>query len=361
MIATAKRFPGRGDSPVGAHFEIPVITADWETLWNRELLPYRRLIEKNLIPSIMIAHSIYPALDPDCIATVSRKIITGLLREKMGFQGVITTDSMTMGGIATRYGVATACAMALEAGADLVLMKSQGSLVEETIGEIRRFIEEGRISREELDDKIYRILSMKYEYGLFHAKTADFEEPEKVLRDPGIFALSQEAALKSVLVARNLQGYLPLSKEEKVLVIEQADLSRFVNLAYYPGMLYQNCCRYSNLLSYLETDYTYDEEDLRRIDEKIQQYDTIILTSYFTRGRRSNIDKVRHLAAMRGKKVILVTNTPYELTIPEEADTVIVTFATTIRNIEVVAQTIFGEIQPEGEMPVSNHAQARRV
>ncbi len=356
IIATAKHFPGRGDSPVDAHFEIPVVNADRETLWNRELLPYRRLIEKKLLPCIMIAHTIYPALDPDCIATVSRKIITGLLREKMGFQGVVTTDSMTMGGIATRYGVARACAMALEAGADLVLMKSQGNLVEETIEAIRQSIEEGRITREELDDKIYRILSLKYEYGMFHARTDDFEEPERILRDPGIFALSEEAAVKSVLIARDREKILPLSREEKILIVEQADMSRFVNLAYYPGMLYQNCCRYSRNLDYLETAYTYDEEDLRRIEDKIQGYDTIIITSYFTRGRRSNIEKVKELAALAGKNIIIVTNTPYELTIPEEAGTVIVTFATTIRNIEVAAGTIFGEIEPEGEMPVKNHA-----
>ena len=356
IAATAKHFPGRGDSPVDAHFEIPTINVDEETMWNRELLPYRRLIETDLIPCIMIAHSIYPALDPEHIATVSKKIITGLLREKMGFQGVVTTDSMTMGGIATRYGVAQACAMALEAGADLVLMKSQGSLVEETIATIHQFIEEGRITMEELDDKLYRILSMKYNYGFFHTTAADYEEPEKVLRDPGILAVSKEAALKSVLVARNDRGILPLSRDEKVLVIEQADLSRFTNLGCYPGILYQNCCNYGQEVSYLETAYTYDEDDLKRIDKAMEKCDTVVVTSYFTRGRKDNMDEIRKLAARKDKRVILVSNTPYELTIPKEADTVIVTFAATVRNIEVVAGTLFGEIRPEGEMPVSNYA-----
>lgn len=356
IIATAKHFPGRGDSCVDAHFQVPVVSADEETLWNRELLPYRRLIEEDLIPSIMIAHSIYPALDPDNIATVSKKIITGLLREKMGFDGVITTDSMTMGGIATRYGVPQACAMALEAGADLVLMKSQGSFVEETISEIKKYIEMGRISLEELDNKVYRILNMKYTYGLFYPSAQEYEEPEATLRDPGILQLSKEAALKSVLIQRNRKQVLPLPKDKRILLIEQADLTRFVNLSCYPGILYQNCTRYASNLSYLETAYSYDEDDLKRIEEKISYFDTFIVTNYFTRGNRTNTEVVKKLIAMEGKTVILVTNTPYELTIPEAADTVILTFAPTVRNMEVVAKTLFGEIEPQGEMPVSNYA-----
>lgn len=357
IIATAKHFPGRGDSAVDAHFQIPEIDVDAETMWERELKPYRNLIEKGLIPCIMLAHTIYPALDPDHVATVSKKIVTGLLREKMGFDGVITTDSMTMGGIATKYTVPVACAMALEAGADLVLMKSQGSLVEETIETIKQFIEEGRIPMEEVDRKVYRILSMKYEYGLFHARSEDYQAPEQVLQDPAIYQLSKDAALRSVLIARDRRNVLPLSSEEPALVIEQADTARFVNLSCYPGILYQNCCKYNKNLTYLETDYTYDEDDWNRIKEKVSNYSTIIITNYFTRGRKRNTERIQELLEMeemKGKRVVLVTNTPYELTIPSSVDTVVITFAGTVRNCEVTAGTLFGKIQPQGKMPVKN-------
>ena len=153
MIATGKHFPGRGHSDIDAHFQVPVIDVDYDTMMKRELLPYKRLIKAGVLPSIMIAHSIFPAIDPDNIATVSKKVVTGLLREKLGFEGVITTDSMTMGAIATRYGVAHACAMALEAGADLVLMKAENQLVEETVAEIRRFVTEGILPESSLDER----------------------------------------------------------------------------------------------------------------------------------------------------------------------------------------------------------------
>lgn len=209
MIATGKHFPGRGHSEVDAHFQVPVIDVELQTLRERELLPYKKLIAENLLPSVMIAHSIFPAIDPDNIATVSRKVITGLLREELGFQGVIATDSMTMGAIATRYGVANACALSLEAGADLVLMKAENHLVEEVIEAIRSFVLEGRIPEEQLDDKVYRILSLKYEYGLFEPEE-DRENPEDVLADQGIRQLARQAARRSILTEHNQDRAIPV-------------------------------------------------------------------------------------------------------------------------------------------------------
>ena len=81
LIATGKHFPGRGDSGDDAHFKVPIIEADYDTLWNRELLPYRKLIAEGLLPAIMIAHSIFTALDSEHIATVSKKILKFLFRE----------------------------------------------------------------------------------------------------------------------------------------------------------------------------------------------------------------------------------------------------------------------------------------
>lgn len=209
MIATGKHFPGRGHSEVDAHFQVPIIDVELQTLRERELLPYKKLIAENLLPSVMIAHSIFPAIDPDNIATVSRKVITGLLREELGFQGVIATDSMTMGAIATRYGVANACALSLEAGADLVLMKAENHLVEEVIEAIRSFVLEGRIPEEQLDDKVYRILSLKYEYGLFEPEE-DRENPEDVLADQGIRQLARQAARRSILTEHNQDRAIPV-------------------------------------------------------------------------------------------------------------------------------------------------------
>jgi len=351
LIATGKHFPGRGHSDVDAHFKVPVIDVDYETLVERELLPYRKLIEAGELPSIMIAHSIFPAVDPEHIATVSKKVVTGLLREKLGFEGVITTDSMTMGALATRYGVANACAMALEAGADLVLMKAENHLVEDTIAAIRSFVENGRITAEELDNKVYRILNLKYEYGLFHGDH-EAEDPEAVLRDKEIVALAKTAARRSILVERDLDHLIPV-QGERVLVIEQ-QVTLCNDFHWHSGILYEQCLKYHCNTDYLETSYLYDDIDEAQIRDAVGHYDTIIATNFFQRGKGGNKEFWERLIAENPNlKVVIVTNTPYEqVSIPENARSVLLTFATTPENIKATAAILFGKMNAEGVWPL---------
>ena len=353
MIATGKHFPGRGDSAVDAHFEMPVIKVNFDTMMNRELLPYRELIKRDLLPSIMIAHSIFPAFDETDIATVSKKILTGLLRDTLGFDGVITTDSMTMGGVAIRYGVANACAMSLEAGADLVLMKAESSLVEETFNKIKEFVKAGRISASELDQKVYRVLKVKYDNELFTPDESIKEagDPEAVLREPGIIALSKQIAKRSVLVYKNRD--LPLDNPGRILVIEQINKTPN-NFYWHPGILYKNCLKYYSNIDYLETAYTYDDSDKERILKNIENYDTLIFTNFYIRGKLSNNKFIEELSAKNiNKKIIVITNTPYPISMPENCQNLIISFATSPDNIEVCAGVMFGKIQAEGIWPVA--------
>lgn len=351
MIATGKHFPGRGHSDVDAHFSVPVIDVDEKTMRERELLPYKKLIAEGLLPSIMIAHSIFPAIDPDNIATVSRKVITGLLREELGFEGVITTDSMTMGAIAVRYGVANACALSLEAGADLVLMKAENHLVEETIEAIREFVQKGRISMEDLDDKVYRILNLKYEYGLFHS-CENAEDPERVLQDEGIKELSRQAARRSVLIERMEKDSIPV-RGKRILVAEQK-VKEYNDMQWHSGILYEACSRCNENVEYLETSYSYDDVDRRQIAQALEEYDVVIATSYFLRGKAGNRTFwEEELKKHPGTRVIFVTNTPYEeLSIPKNAENVLVTFATSPENVRASAAVLFGKMEPEGVWPL---------
>jgi beta-N-acetylhexosaminidase len=352
FIATGKHFPGRGHSAVDAHFEMPVIKVDRDIMMNRELLPYRELIKRDLLPSIMTAHSIFPAFDENDIATVSKKILTGLLRDTLGFEGVITTDSMTMGGVALRYGAANACAMALEAGADLVLMKAENSLVEQTFNKIKEFIHQGRISKDELDQKVYRVLKVKYDNDLFTPQK--IEDPELVLRDPGIIALSKNIAKRSVLVHKSSD--LPLQKTGRILVVEQ--INKTPNDFYwYPGVLYKNCLKYNTNIDYLETDYTFDDSDKERILQNMPNYDAVVITNFYIRGKLSNNQFIEELLAKNNSasspKIVVITNTPYPLSVPKNCPNLIISFATSPASIEVCSGVLFGETNAEGVWPVA--------
>ena len=291
-------------------------------------------------------------MDPDHIATVSKKILTGLLREKMGFDGVIATDSMTMGGVVAKYGVANACALALEAGADLVLMKAENDLVGETFDTIRTFVNQGRIPMEELDRKVYRVLNVKYEYGLFHHTDTRDVVPETILSKPVYRELAELAARKSVLIYKNQDGVLPLKKDRKVLVVEQK-VKNYNSYEWHSGILYEACLKLGANAAYLETAYRYDQDDERRIREAAKEYDTIVFTNYYLRTLLSNKKFIEDFLSEYKGTVIVVTNTPYEeISIPVNAKQVIISFASSPENVKATAKVLYGDARPEGVWPI---------
>jgi beta-N-acetylhexosaminidase len=350
VAATGKHFPGRGDSAVDAHYAIPHIGVDFDTLWNRELLPYRTLIDHDVLPAIMLAHTIYAAIDPDEVATVSRKVVTGLLRDKMGFRGVITTDSMTMTGIAGRYGVPEACALSLAAGADLVLMKAQNDLVGHTFAAIKAYVEDGKIPEAELDAKVIRVLGMKYDLGLFDPAFAA-ESPADLVADPGIKALETEVAEKACAIVRQETGALPLPKDKRFLLVEQVATER-ANFKQHPAMMFKEAIRHNPHLAFCETGFSADAADRALVERLVPGFDTIVLTNFQDRAMAGSTSYLNELIGRYPDKTfVLVTNKPYTFAIPEKARTVICTFAKTPASLAAAVRLIFGGFEATGRLP----------
>lgn len=360
MIATGKHFPGRGDSVGDAHFEIPVLDIPWDTLWNRDLYPYRELIRQGLLPVIMTAHSVYPAVDKEEIATLSAPLLQGVLREKMGFDGVITSDAIGMKGVTLKYDVPTACVKALQAGCDLLLMRMStqepiGPVIPRTIAEITRAMENGQLGADELDAKVYRILRMYDDAGLFVTNTLPSETVETVLADPHCRAVAEIASTRSVCVCRDKDELIPLPRNQRALVIEQKVPREFCpnNGHWYAGMFYDRLCEFSDELSYIETGMCCTPEQEALIFEHLGRFDVVIVTTWYYRDQiGSNIGLVRKLVAT-GKKIIVVGDTPYEaLSLPREAGTAIVQFGITPNNIRTTAEIIFGKSEPKAVWPI---------
>ena len=354
MIATGKHFPGRGASAVDAHYALPIIDVDEQTLWERELLPYKQLIEEDLLPSIMIAHSIYPALDNKDVATVSKKIVTGLLREKMGYKGVITTDSMTMGALATKYGVANACAMALEAGCDLVLMKAENKLVDTTFNTIKGFIDQGRITEDELDKKVFRILSMKEAYGMFDQMTD--QAPSQVISEVIKSGIGSTIAMKSILPFKG-EIQLPINPMGRILIVEQRNKNVPSNYYWHDGQFYHTVLERGILCDYHEIDYVISKEDEEKLLYKCNEYDTIIMTNFYVRSRTANNETVIKLQEAFDGDLIIIDNTPYPLSAPKGIKNRLTTLATTPRNLTAVYEILFENACPEGVYPLETYVE----
>jgi beta-glucosidase-like glycosyl hydrolase len=202
--ATAKHFPGHGDTRLDSHIELPIVDAPRSVLDSRELVPFRAAIRAG-VRCVMTAHVAYPGLTRDATpATLSRTIVASLLRDQLGFEGVVVTDALLMGAIKANYGSVEAALAALEAGADILLMPVD---IEETIVGLRNAVDQGRLTEERIDESLARIDEL-------HKWIGDYlDEEENHLSFPpeldGAFA--EEAASSSNHRAEMRGGHSPIA------------------------------------------------------------------------------------------------------------------------------------------------------
>jgi beta-N-acetylhexosaminidase len=342
IITTGKHFPGRGASETDAHNHMPVIDLT-EAEMEKHLAPFQKLIDAG-IPSIMTAHTSYPSLDPSGLpATLSKTILTDLLKNKMGFKGVITTDDITMGGIIEKYEVPEACRLALEAGADLILIRDESPLIDEVFEGLVLAVQNGQLKEERLNDAIRRTLSVKYDYGMFEkGSLRTTNKAGEGIHDARVVQIATEAAQAGVVVLRDQQGILPLSPLTKVLLIEQINpLHRITNSqACHPGILWEKMLKKSENVAMVETNLVLTEQDYERIKSRLDEADVIVATDYYYRNQAK--DDVYGKALMElGKPVIVVTNTHYPTAVRPSYQSVVVTYGVGPESMAAVADTLY--------------------
>lgn len=346
IIATGKHFPGRGPSAADAHHGLPVIDESREELM-RHLEPYRALIKEGL-PAIMTAHTAYPALDPSGLpATLSKPILTDLLKGELGFEGVVTTDEITMGGIIQKFDVPEACVRAIDAGCDLVLLRDEGGLINDVIPGVIQAVREGRLSEDRVNDAVTRTLSVKYDYGFF--EQPQIKDPKKAsegINDAKVAEIAVKAAKNAINVIRDENNVLPVSKDKKVMFIYQVNPlhERTNTQTCHPAMPWMKLLEHSDNVYAVETTMKYSPEDRKRVYERIHEADVIIITNYFDRrSPESGNNFVQELHQKTDKPIIVMTNSPYPFTVQPEYKTVVCTYSSSVESAETFADTIFGE------------------
>src|ERR1051326_74563 len=181
VLVTAKHFPGHGDTAEDSHLGLPRLTASRERLNTVELVPFRAAIAAK-VDAIMTAHMAVAALEADNIpATVSSNVLTGVLRNELGFQGLIVTDAMDMRGLTQAFGAGEASVRALEAGADCLLMPLKA---EDAIHAVVAAVGSGRLTRQRIDESLVRMLSAKVRVGLAKRNLVNVEEVSDVIQSP---------------------------------------------------------------------------------------------------------------------------------------------------------------------------------
>lgn len=175
VIPVVKHFPGHGDTLVDSHKALPVVTRTLDELLARELPPFQAAVSGDAaaglspVPAVMVGHILVEALDPVRPASLSPAVVTGLLREQMGFRGVVCTDDLTMGAVSQNYGMGHAAVLAVQAGCDLLLVCHKEENLRAVHNALLEAAESGEITQTQLDQSVYRILLMKSTFGVSDA------------------------------------------------------------------------------------------------------------------------------------------------------------------------------------------------
>jgi beta-N-acetylhexosaminidase len=223
MLATAKHFPGHGDTATDTHLDLAVVEHPRSRLDAVELVPFRAAIAAG-IDGVMSSHIRLPALDPSegLPATLSRPILTGLLRQELGFSGLVFTDSMSMHAISRRFTPERAAALAVQAGADIVLDSPDP---EAALRGIKQAVEQGEIPREQLDRSVERILAAKARLGLHRTRTVDVEAVPAAVGGRAHEAVAVEIAARAITLLKDERGQIPLRPPQgaRVLLLSVVD------------------------------------------------------------------------------------------------------------------------------------------
>ncbi|MCA0754177.1 beta-N-acetylhexosaminidase [Paenibacillus sp. N4] len=165
VAAVVKHFPGHGDTSVDSHLELPVVHKSLSELQSFELQPFKEAVGQEA-DAIMIAHLLLPHIDKTYPASLSKELITGLLRDSLGYDGVVMTDDMTMGGIVKNFSIGNAAVRSVQAGSDILLIGHDPKLQIAVLNALRKAVEDQTITEERLDQSVLRILRLKAKYGL---------------------------------------------------------------------------------------------------------------------------------------------------------------------------------------------------
>ncbi|WP_238150868.1 glycoside hydrolase family 3 N-terminal domain-containing protein [Kribbella sindirgiensis] len=345
IVSTAKHFPGHGDTETDSHVGIPEIHHTREEWTEIDLPPFQAAIRAG-IKSIMTAHIVVKSLDPSGDpATLSRPILTGILREQLRFDGVVITDSLGMKGVRDKYGDAEIPLRAIEAGVDQLLMPVDPGLAYNSVLDAVR---SGRISEARIDESVTRILALKHEGGLVDRPYVDLSRIAKVVGTPANYAEAQRIADRSTTLLRNDADLLPLSPAPRKIVVT----------GYSPTNLATALQKRGATTTVKDTGSTPTDAKIADALAASAAADlTIVLTNKAwdteVTDKLAKQQKLVNGLLASGRPVIVVpVRDPYDVAYFDAPATTLVTYGSTVVSMEALAKVLYGEIAPTGKLPV---------
>ncbi len=348
VISAAKHFPGHGNAAGDSHVLLPELGYSKEELYDHDLVPYRMLIREG-VPAILSAHLAFPNITGSRIpASLSSEIMTGLLREELGFEGLLVTDDMHMIGAtihAQRENLSFAelLVMAVEAGNDMIMLSETPALNGEEWRALRNAYDERPHFRERVRESVYRILELKERYLETDDSVPLYPEPDRLARDipnPGSTDFFADHAKRAVSVVRN--GALPVDPDSADRILLTGNIGAFFSAAraYFPGAdEFQ--------FSYTPTGHSreVDREEVRR---RARDADLII----FALSNRNSLEVLEALEPYTDRLVVISTHSPLLLANVHFVDTAIAVYGFERASFRAGVEVLLGKRLQQGTVPL---------
>jgi beta-N-acetylhexosaminidase len=353
IMACGKHFPGHGDTNMDSHISLPTIKHDINRLDNVEMYPFKHAINEN-ISTIMTAHLLVSELEEEKLpATMSKKILTGLLREKLGFEGIIMTDCLEMDAISKYYGVGKGALMSLLAGSDIVLISHTAKYQIEAFNTIKQAIEDGSFPEELLDKKVERILEYKKRFNLVSLIEKIKSIPKDILNKNNEF--SQNIITKALTLVKDNKELLPIMNDEKVFIVSPI---RKVNsiaddvlpLCDFGKELAKKIgCGYE---SFEDVKELYDDK-YRKLILNCKNADKVVVGTYNAYRDEGQQKLLRDIVKVNKNVILVALRIPYDASLQEnDISTAICSYEYTDNSVKELCDSLPRSKTYNGKLPV---------
>lgn len=344
VLAFGKHFPGHGDTGTDSHVDLPIVNHPRARLDTVEFVPFKAAIVAN-IAGIMSAHVSFPTIDPTAglPGTLSTKVLSGLLRDELHFDGLVVTDSLEMGALGrSGFPAPRAAARALQAGADLLLFNSGYQLHQSAIAQIVAEVRTGAIPAARLDEAVRRVLRAKERFGLLQPMPIDPAQAVEICSSPDHRALAAKLAAASITLLRDDTAVLPLPKSVTPVIVGGASSAKLAELVGGVGVRIAENPTERDLASALAGVRAHPRAPV-----------IVVLAGASNAARQFEL--VQKVGAIGVSVVLIALREPYELlplTQTGGAQAMLAAYGANPPALQAIADVVRGVAKPAGHLPV---------
>ena len=351
IIACAKHFPGHGDTDVDSHLDLPIISHDRHRLDSLEMFPFR-VLSQHGVQSMMVAHLSIPAIDntTNIPTSLSPKAVTDILKNEIGFKGLIFTDALEMKGVSKHFAPGEVAAMSLMAGNDILDLPGD---IEKCVSEIKRYISEGRLPESRIEESVKKVLRAKYRLGLNNYQPIKETNIRAELNTPKAYALKRKLIQNAMTLVRNDQNLIPFQNLDKTsfasISIGSKSTTKFQRtLSFYKKMTHHHAPKKLSAAKQ------------KQLISLVKNKDVVIVSLHdLSRHAKKDFGLTQELKtfmeALRKETTVVLVHfgSPYALKYFDNVNHLLQAYAEDDDSQEIAAQALFGAFAMDGRLPVT--------